>query len=41
VIHGVYHSFHKALFDIFRINRYDTIWMIACKQEQSGEGAKS
>jgi len=34
-IQAVYYSFHKALFALFRVNRYDTIWMIARKQERA------
>lgn len=34
VIHAAYYSFHKALFDLLRVNRYDTIWMVARRQEQ-------
>jgi ubiquinone/menaquinone biosynthesis C-methylase UbiE len=35
VIQAVYYSLHKALFALFQVNRYDTIWMIARKQEQA------
>lgn len=37
-VHGAYYRFHKTLFDLFGINRYDTIWMVARKQELAPGG---
>jgi len=34
--HGVYYGLHRVLFSAFQRNRYDTIWMIARKQERAG-----
>ncbi len=33
--HRVYYAFHRTIFALFRLNRYDTIWMIARKREQA------
>jgi SAM-dependent methyltransferase len=35
VAHGVYYSIHRALFVLFGVNRYETIWLIARKNERS------
>lgn len=34
--HLAYYGLHRAVFALFRQNRYDTIWMIARKQEKDG-----
>ena len=33
--HGLYYALHWAMFKLFGINRYETIWMIACKKADS------
>jgi 2-polyprenyl-3-methyl-5-hydroxy-6-metoxy-1,4-benzoquinol methylase len=35
LVHGIYYFLHKAMFDLFRANRYDTIWMIVRKKERN------
>ena len=31
LLHTAYYAFHRLLFDLLHINRYDTIWMVARK----------
>lgn len=37
--HGLYYALHRAMFKLFGINRYETIWMIACKKADSSRDA--
>lgn len=30
--HGLYYALHRVIFKLFRVNRYETIWMIARKK---------
>lgn len=32
VAHGLYYTLHQAMFKVFGVNRYETIWMIARKK---------
>ena len=34
VAHSIYYSVHRALFVVFGVNRYETIWVIARKDEE-------
>src|SRR5262249_46612399 len=36
-MHRAYYALHRAVFVLFRRNRYDTIWMIARKQQRCGD----
>lgn len=39
--HGVYYSIHRALFALSGMNRYETIWLIARKDEQLSSNQRS
>lgn len=39
--HSTYYSVHRALFALFGVNRYETIWLIARKDKERGSRSSS